>query len=260
MPLGSKLTIKERKMDTTTSDEGAPVAQPQASEAEAAAVQDQGASTNNDQASESTADSSKQEPVAQAESQADDDDVQAWAEKKGLPLDDPVKLAKMYRDAEKKMHEATNQVHKTPIEPPELLEPSGDVNYDQLVERQNVQEQRIYVRDWFEANPDMKEHRAELTRISAERPWLTNLDDVRAHFLASPQRLKDVKTEGGREALTNLAQKQQQIPPSAGATNSGVYESNNITPQNVYQLVDKNGPEWFQKNYAAINEAIQQRG
>lgn len=248
-------------MDTTTLDDGANTAQPVTSEAESAEqpqVEEQSASNTNDQLNESTADSTEepQEAPQQEESQADGDDVQAWAEKKGLPLDDPIKLAKMYRDAEKRMHEATTQVPKTPIDPPELLEPTGDVNYDQVVERQNVQEQRIYVRDWFDANPDMKEHRDDLARIASERPWLTNLDDVRAHYLASPDKLKSMKTEGGREALTNLAQKQQQTPPSAGATNANSYATNKLTPQNVDSMVAKMSPEEYQKRLPEINAAM----
>lgn len=248
-------------MDTTTLDDGANTAQPIESEAETAEqpqVEEQSASNTNDQPNESTADSTEEpkEAPQEEESQADGDDVQAWAEKKGLPLDDPIKLAKMYRDAEKRMHEATTQVPKTPINPPELLEPTGDENYDQIVERQNVQEQRIYVRDWFDANPDMKEHRDDLSRIASERPWLTNLDDVRAHYLASPDKLKSMETEGGRKALTNLAQKQQQTPPSAGATNANSYATNKLTPQNVDQMVAKMSPEEYRKRLPEINAAM----
>lgn len=241
-------------MDTTTQDEGAQVAQPvESSGAEAAAEQpqaDQSASTPQDQPNESSADS---EPQAQEESQADD--ITAWAEKKGLPMDDPVKLAQMYRDAEKKMHEVTQQ--RTNVEPPQPLEPTGDANYDALVERQNKQELRTYVRDWFDANPEMKQHRQELMQIANERPWLTNLDDIRAHYLADPSRLESLKTEGGREALTNLAQKQQQTPPNAGATNANSYASTKITPQNVDQMVANMTPEEYQKRLPEINAALQ---
>lgn len=241
-------------MDTTTSDDGVTeVTQPETSEAEAAEVVDQSASQPQDQPSESTADSeSSQAP----ESQADDEvDIKAWAEKKGLPLDKPEELAKMYYNAEKKMHEATQP--KPKVEPPQPLEVTGEPNYDQLIERQNQQELRTYVRDWFDANPDMKGHRAELQKIAEERPYLTNMDDIRAHFLADPSRLANIKTEGGREALTNLAQKQQQTPPNAGATNSNSYATNKITPQNVDQMVQNMSIEEYQKRLPEINAALE---
>ena len=247
-------------MDTTTSEDGAIQAQPTTNEAvtteaptdapaQDAPVDDQSTSQAQDQAEGTTADA---EQDVSSESQADD--ITEWAEKKGLPLDDPKKLAQMYRDAEKKMHEATQQ--KTNIQPPEPLETTGDANYDQLVERQNVQELRTYVRDWFDANPDMKEHRRELEKIATERPWLSNLDDVRAHFLADPNRLESLKSEGGRQALTNLAQKQQQQPPSSGA-GSPSSESSKITPQNVDAMVKNMSVEEYQRRLPEINAALQ---
>ena len=71
-----------------------------------------------------------------------------------------------------------------------------------------------------------------------------------------PSREAELKQAGGRQALENLAQKQQQIPPGADATNSGVYESQTINPRNVYELVDKNDQVWFEKNHDAISKAI----
>ena len=39
-----------------------------------------------------------------------------------------------------------------------------------------------------------------------------------------------------------------------GSTNTPV--SDKITSENVDELVGKNGPEWFKKNYDAINRAM----
>lgn len=210
-------------------------------------VSEEVASTDTSSADEPAA----EEPQAQ-EAQADEADIQAWAEKKGLPLDDPLKLAKMYRDAEKHMHEVTQRT----VQPPEQLEPTGDSTYDTIIERQNANDMRIYVRDWFDANPEMKDHKTELSRIAQERPWLQDMDDVKAHFLADPTRAASLKKEGGREALQTLAQKQQQVPPTAGATNSAEYQTAQITPQNVFELIDKNDQAWFEKNHDKINKAI----
>jgi len=161
----------------------------------------------------------------------------------------------MQLEAERKMHEAT-QV-KSPVQPPEELPLTGsDANYDEVADRLNRQEQLNYVRDWFGANEEAKEHREELQKIAQARPWLTNMDDVYAHYLANPSREKELKQAGGKEALTNLAQKQQQIPPASGATDSQVYSSQQISPSNVYELVDKNDQEWFEKNHEAISKAM----
>jgi hypothetical protein len=64
--------------------------------------------------------------------------------------------------------------------------------------------------------------------------------------------------QGGRDALTNLAQKQSQVPPGASATNTGVYASSNtITPSNVFDLIDKHDQAWFEKNHDAISKAME---
>lgn len=262
-------------MDTTTPDGGAS-AQPQDSAAVTTGHNEDQVITTDDNGTPSMAPVTSQsepapdavteeaeqsdEPVeTQAPEAADktDDEIAQWSEKKGIKInpDNPneVRLARMQLEAERKMHEATT---KSSIQPPELLETTGDPNYDPIVERQNQTELRMYVRDWFDANPEMKEHRTELQQIANERPWLQDMDDVKAHFLANPSREAQLKLDGGRQALTNLAQKQSQIPPGANATNSGVYASQQITPQNVYDQIDKHDQAWFQQNYEAINKAI----
>ena len=231
----------------TTDENGAPTLAPVTSEATEEAPQEQTPS----------ADEAVSEPK---ETQAElDDDIVAWTEKKGLKInpDNPneVKLAQMQRDAERKMHAATQPI--VSVQPAEELELTGtDPNYDIIAERLNRTEQLNYVRNWFDANPSAKDSRDELQAIATQRPWLTNMDDVYAHYLANPSREADIKRQGGREALTNLAQKQSQVPPASGATNSGVFDSATISPQNVYDLVDKNDQAWFEKNHDAISRAM----
>lgn len=253
-------------MDTTTpvdgvaSDQaagnslGSQVTEPTTTEAVADDNQTADASTVDDTSTSQdkpTADAVSGE-TSPSETQADD--IEEWAKKKGLPMDDPKKLAAMYRDAEKKMHEATTQA-KVTVTPPEEVALTGNESIDEVIARQNVADLKLYVRDWFDANPDMKEHRQELTKIASERPWLQDMDDVKAHFLADPSRSDQLKREGGREALTNLAQKQQAVPPSANATNATVFESSKITPENVDELVAKNDSAWYDANRDAIRQA-----
>ena len=83
--------------DTTTSDSvdsGADKAQLEDTEEKTEAVnQDEDTS----QTSESDEDSGSDE------GNSDDTELKDWAAKKNLPLDDPIKLAKMYREAEQKL-------------------------------------------------------------------------------------------------------------------------------------------------------------
>jgi len=104
----------------------------------------------------------------------------------------------------------------------------------------------------------MKANREDLMRIAAERPYLQDMDDVAAHLYRDPKYVERIKSEAGRQALENLAQKQSAVPPQASASNTAVYGSDNvITPSNVYDLVESNSQEWFEKNHSAISKAMQ---
>jgi hypothetical protein len=258
-------------MDTTTPDGGAVTAQPeQTPEAVTTGHNADQVITTDDNgtpdlapvtsdAPEATPSATEAAPTEAQAADKTDDEIVAWSEKKGLKINpenpNEVKLARMQLEAERKMHEA-RQI-QSPVQPPEELPLSGeDVNYDAVVERLNRQEQISYVKNWFDANPAANEHKEALREIAEARPWLTNLDDVYAHFLADPSQQAKLKQDGGREALTNLAQKQQAIPPDAASTNTASYETAAITPQNVYDLVDKNDQAWFEKHHAEISKAM----
>lgn len=211
--------------------------------------------SQNDQpnAEEAAIDADNKAPDAQAT-----DELAKFAKAKGF---DPANLSEgerkaldMARNAEKRMHEVT--ASKGP-EPPILQDGVDDEALNEVIERQNRIELQSYVRDWFEAHPDTKEYRNELKAIADARPHLSSMDDVYAHFLANPDREAQLKKEGGREALTNLAQKQQAVPPTASAVDTAVYKSQEITPANVDEMVAKHGddPKWYAENRDTIRQA-----
>lgn len=258
-------------MDTTTPADGGTQPEPATTEAvadshsgdQAIVLDDSGTPTMVPVAEAAEeAVTSKEEPAAEEapaeDAQAETDaEIVEWAEKKGLTInpDNPneVKLARVNLENDRRFHENQNKK----VEPPTLLEPATDPALNTVIDRQNEADTKLYVRDWFDANPDMKQYRTELTKISAERPYLQDMDDVAAHLYRDPQFSAKLKREGGREALTNLAQKQQAIPPSSGASNTRVYESQTITPQNVASLVDSHDQEWFEKNHKEISRAME---
>lgn len=252
--------------ETTTSDSGAT-----SSDATAQPQQDEAVTEGNEQVITKDSNGTPSlEPITNAPSSADDaasetietkeaqaDDITEWATKKGLPLDDPKKLASMYRDAEKKMHEATEAAKQLETATVQTLDYTGDENRDELAASVNQLLVQNSVRDFFSANPEAREFEPQMAEIVLQRPHLKNdLDALYALARSDPNREADLKQQGGRDALQSLAQKQQQVPPASGATNSAVYESSQITSSNVYDLIDKNDQAWFQKNYAEINKAI----
>jgi hypothetical protein len=263
-------------MDTTTTDGGAQ-AQPatpaavstgynadQVITTDASGTPTMAPVTSQSESAETTAPASEavseKETQAPAEQTSGLEDISSFAKAKGYDpealTDGERKALDMARNAEKRMHEVTAAARTAAPAPPEDLPLSGDPNYDAIVSRLNKSEQVQYVTGWFDANPDAKAAKADLQQIAQERPWLQNMDDVYAHYLANPKRESDLRQAGATDALTTLAQKQQQIPPGANATNSGVYETQTITQRNVFDLIDKHDQAWFEKNHEAINKAI----
>jgi len=258
-------------METTTPVDGdTTVSQPQSTEAVTTDATDQVITKDENgtpslEAVTSTDDQpSATEAVedAPAPTQADGDDIEDWAAKKGLPMEDPVKLAKMYRDAEKKMHQATEKAreYNTAVMDQPLVDYTGNEAVDQLAQQVNQLTIQNKVNSFWETTPDAREFEGKMAELVIQRPHLRNdLDALYALARTDPSREADLKREGGREALTNLAQKQQAVPPNAASTNSASYETAAITSSNVYDLIDKNGQEWFEKNHNAINKAISGR-
>lgn len=78
------------------------------------------------------------------------------------------------------------------------------------------------VRDFWDENPDARQYESEMIKLVAERPHLAgDLDALYATAVVKSGGLDAVKSLGKREALTNLAQKQQATAPIGNATNSG---------------------------------------
>lgn len=255
-------------MDTTTPVDGADSAQPQSTEAVTVEGNEQVITTDENGTPSLEATSTNDQPVqdeavedAPAPTQADsDDDVESWAKKKGLPLEDPVKLAQMYRDAEKKMHEATAKAREfnTAVMDQPLIDYTGNEVIDQIATQMNQLTIQNKVNSFWESNPEAREFESKMAEIVTERPHLRDdLDALYALARNDPSREAELKREGGRQALTNLAQKQQAVPPTASATNGGSYESAVITPSNVYDMVDSHDQQWFEQNHKAISDAMQ---
>jgi hypothetical protein len=95
-----------------------------------------------------------------------------------------------------------------------------------------------------------------MAEIVEKRPHLQNdLDALYALAVNNPNRAAELKRDGGREALENLAQKQSAVPPTANAS-SGNRVGEKITADNVDALIAKNGQDWYLKNRTEINRVI----
>lgn len=192
---------------------------------------------------------------AQAETPADEgdagDDNLAWLQKKGIDPTDPeavAKVAKMYRDAEKAMHDSTKKASEleralsggeqsTPTSqldiPQEWLEhPVLGQIVERLGELEAGQTQVSTVQavnSFFTSNPEAKQFEKQMASIVTDNPAIGQL--VKSGYLSYDQLLAMAKgsdsgrddklrTEGGREALQTVADKQQGRSLVGSATKS----------------------------------------
>ena len=212
--------------DVVTQDTGANIAQPEEQHTEAVSNTDL-ETTNNDQGSDSD------EVSTDGASQTEQD---VWA-KKGIDITTPegqAKAAKMYADAQKAL---TQKAQKASELEKQLTTPSGYED-DRII----ALETKYAVRDFFDANPEAKALEAEMAKYIVEngkaelvkQGYLT-LDEVHAIVAAKSVDTSQIKAEGRKEGLQELANKQR-----ATAVNGS---ANNVAP--APQVTSANAEEWW---------------
>lgn len=230
-------------------------------------VDDQGLAVSQPEPTEvAPAAEATEQPEQQAQQPSEpseDEELASWAENKGLELDsdNAIKAAKMAREAERAMHKKAQQ--KSELEK-SLTTTSDDIAEDvaqrtgqdpELLKRVQRVEIRDTVRDFYDAHPEAREREADIVAELQNRPHLAG--DLEALYaLVRSKNLDAVKSQGKREALETLAQKQQAAVPRGSAVRGDNMGSQAITPQNVDQLVSQNSVDWFRKNRDAINQAM----
>ena len=218
--------------DVVTQDTGAEYAQPEEQQTEAVSNTDL-ETTNNDQGSDS--DGVSTDGASQTEQ-----DV--WA-KKGIDITTPegqAKAAKMYADAQKAL---TQKAQKASELEKQLTQPSG---YDD--DRIIALETKYAVRDFFDANPDAKALEAEMAKYIVEngkaelikQGYLT-LDEVHAIVAAKSVDTSQIKAEGRKEGLQELANRQRATAVNGSASNSAP----------APQVTSANVEEWWTSLSAA---------
>lgn len=255
-------------LESTTTD---PVATPpEADEAEAQA-KEQGADegqqneqTAADEQGEDTSQASDSEETEPAESadeaveadNSDETELKDWAEKKGLPLDDPLKIAKMYRESEK-------QLGKKGQQEGQLKKAVDSANTESGVEANQALENRIAALEFYLEHPDAKPFESEMVKILEEKPWLagdleTVLDAAKGRSSTEAQTLAAERKAGRAEALAQAEKAGRAAQPRASATNAAKAGSSRITPENVNQIVGQHmgDTEWYEKNRPAIDAAL----
>lgn len=152
-----------------------------------------------------------------------------WAKNKGLELDsdNAKKAAKIARDAEKEFHSKRQEASKSKLEKAteEISDESATAaaqatgqDPELLIRVQRV-ETREAVRDFWN-QPDIdRTYEPAMIELLKTKPYLAgDLDALYATAVMNKGGIAAVKSQGKREALTDLAHKQQAAVPTGNAT------------------------------------------
>lgn len=202
-----------------------------------------------------TEDSSPTEP-------SESDDLSKWAESKGINLEDPEsvqKLAKSYREAEKKLHETTqtkSELEKQLVPSDNVPQYTPDGNLDVYSEVQNVKTQ-LNLQNFYMENPEARGYDEKMAQIAIEKPELGLYAKNSGDFsvLLAMAKQGDERREGGREALERLADKQRAAVASPAATVPQASQPK-ITRALMQEKLQQGDTKWFDDNQSTINSMI----
>ncbi len=190
------------------------------------------------------------------------DDVSSWAEKKGFDLTNPDHVAKMansYREAEKKMHESSQQASelKNVIQNEASAAGVPDDQVQAMQQQLQVMQANQAVNDFYASNPDARKYDAEMAKIVQENPAAAAGGIEALYAMAKVRDLEnggteEIKDEGKKEALQDLALKQKVASATASATTSAA-PATAITREDVQRALSNHDVEWLRKNASAID-------
>lgn len=240
------------KLETTTSD---PVSEPNDGDIDSQAnEQEQVEAVVSDEVTSQTSESEESESPEVDETEADDSEdteLKDWAAKKNLPLDDPLKLAKMYRESEQKLGKKGQQQGQ-------LKDAVTSANSESSVEDVQALRNEMQALTFYVNHPEAKQFEPAMVSILEEKPWLgSDLDSVLdiAKGRATTTNLVAERQAGKKEALAQAETASRAAPPRASATQPG-YSSNKITFDNVDELIARNGHQWFKDHKDEINRVL----
>lgn len=219
--------------DVVTQETGEQVSQPEEQQTEAVQTTDQETSTN--------------DPVEeQEESTSTDDELTTWAKNKGLELDSDSarKAAEMARNAEKAMHQKAQKASELEKQ---LSQPTEGFDEDRIARVETI----LKTRDFFDNHPEAKELEAEMAayinsdptgtkRELVKQGYLT-LEEVHAIVSANPNRNSQLKEEGRKEGLQQLANKQRATAVNGNAVNKA--GAPKLSRENAESWWESLGPE-----------------
>lgn len=234
--------------DTTTSDSvdsGADDAQLETTDVNTEAVTED----------EETSQTSESDESGSEEDNSDETELKDWAAKKNLPLDDPLKIAKMYRESEKALGKKGQKEGQLKNAVSTANESSNTEDYQAL--KNEVEALSFYVN-----HPDAKQYESAMVDILEEKPYLASdldavLDMAKGRSLTDAATRLAERNAGKKEARESAEQAGRAAQPRSSAHSTTTV--GRITPANVDAVVAQHmgDPVWYAKNLTAINAALE---
>lgn len=235
--------------DTTTSD-----SVDEAAEATTDTAEENTEAVNQDEDTSQTSESDDDSGSDDESDNSEDTELKDWAAKKNLPLDDPIKIAKLYREAEKALGKRGQKEGQ-------LKTAVSAANASSETEDYQALKNEVEALSFFVNHPEAKQFEGEMVGILEEKPWLTSdlevvLDVAKGRSTTDAATRLAERKAGGKEALAQAEQAGRAAQPRASATNSAKATNSRITMDNVDQLLETNGHEWYMKNRDKINAVL----
>lgn len=171
-----------------------------------------------------------EETSEEASSTEPDDKLRKYAENQGLELDSPsaikaAQLAMKHQAEASRNYQKSSELEKAATT---ISDEDAKINAEstgqspELLQRLQRVEVRENVRDfWNQPNID-RSFEPAMIDILKDRPYLAgDLEALYATAVVKSGGVAAVKSQGGREALTKLAQNQQAAVPTGSATTTG---------------------------------------
>lgn len=214
--------------------------------------QNTGAVTNDEDTSQ-TSEGSENESQ---EDNSEEAELKEWAASKNLPLDDPLKLAKMYREAEKSLGTKGQREGQ-------LKNAVSSANQASNTEDYQALKNEVEALSFWVNHPGAKEtYESTMVGILEEKPYLASdldavLDIARGRATTDAATRLAERQAGKKEALADAEKAGRAAQPRVSAR-STTPSNSKITPDTVEQVIAQHmgDPVWYKAHLPEINAAL----
>jgi plasmid maintenance system antidote protein VapI len=191
-----------------------------------------------------------EEQTTETTEPSDDEQLNKWAESKGLELDsdNAKKAAKMAREAEKAMHSKAQKASElekaaAAVSDADAVQVAEATGQDpELLKRLQAVETKERVRDFWSQDDIDRSYEPAMIDLLKTKPYLAgDLDALYATAVMKSGGVAAVKSQGKREALESLAHKQQAAVPTGSATTSGQPKKKEFKDLSIKEMENKLG-------------------